>query len=79
VEQLLEPSIQQALEAHLADCDGCLAFIHTYQQTIRLSQDLRPAAMPPELQEKLHSFIKTKLSLRQPTWWQRLWFGLAGR
>lgn len=79
VEKLLEPSLQQALEAHLADCPGCLAFINTYKQTIRLSNGFRPAEMPAELQQKLHSFIKTKLSSRQPNWWQRLWSGLAGR
>ena len=79
VEKLLQPSIQQALEAHLADCAGCLAFINTYKQTTHLSHGLRPAEMPPELQQKLRSFIKTKLSSRPPTWWQRLWPGLMGR
>ncbi len=53
VEKLLEPSLQQALEAHLADCAGCLAFINTYKQTIRLSAGLQPTEMPPELQVKL--------------------------
>ncbi|MBI2104383.1 MAG: zf-HC2 domain-containing protein [Candidatus Omnitrophica bacterium] len=79
VEQLLEPSTQQALEAHLADCAGCVAFINTYKQTIRLSSGLQPTDMPLELQQKLRSFIKTKLSSRQPSWWQRLRSGLTGR
>lgn len=78
VERLLEPSIQEALEAHLADCPGCLAFLNTYKQTIRLSNSLRPTDMPPELQQKLRSFITTKLSSRRPTWWQRLRSGLTG-
>jgi anti-sigma factor RsiW len=79
VEQRLEPLVSQQLEQHLADCPGCLAFINTYRQTIRLSNGLRPTEMPPELQQKLHSFIKTRLSSRQPTWWQRLRSGLTGR
>jgi hypothetical protein len=79
VERLLEPSLQQALEAHLADCAGCLAFINTYKQSIRLSQGLQSDEMPTELQQKLRSFMKTKLSPRPPTWWQRLWFGLTSR
>ncbi len=70
---------KQALEAHLADCTGRLAFINTYQQTIRLSDGLRPTEMPPELQQKLRSFIKIKRSSRQPTWWQRLRSSLTGR
>jgi len=79
VEERLEPPVSQQLEQHLADCPGCLAFINTYKQTIRLSDGLRPAEMPLELQQKLRSFIKTKLSSHQPTWWQRLWPGLTGR
>ena len=62
VEQRLEPSVGQQLEQHLADCPGCLAFINTYKQTMRLSSDLRCRDIPPELQQKLRSFIKTKLS-----------------
>lgn len=58
VEGRLEPPIRQQLEQHLADCPGCLAFIKTYQQTIQLSKTLPPEAMPPELQQKLRSFIK---------------------
>lgn len=62
VEQLLEPSLRQALEAHLADCPGCVAFINTYRQTVRFSSGLRSPEMPAELQQKLRSFIKTQLS-----------------
>lgn len=79
VEERLEPPIIQQLEQHLADCPGCLAFINTYKQTIRLSDGLRPTEMPPELQQKLRSFITTKLSSRRLTWWQRLRSGLTAR
>lgn len=77
VEERLEPPVSQQLEQHLADCPGCLAFINTYKQTIRLSDGLRPTEMPPELQQKLRSFITTKLSSRRLTWWQRLWARLT--
>ena len=79
VEALLEPPVQQALEVHLADCAGCLAFINTYKQTIRLSDGLRPTDMPPELQQKLRSFIKTTRSSHQLPFWRRLWSGLTDR
>ncbi|MBI4354810.1 MAG: zf-HC2 domain-containing protein [Candidatus Omnitrophica bacterium] len=78
IEQRLEPSVSQQLEQHLADCPGCLAFINTYKQTMRLSSDLRCRDIPPELQQKLRSFIKTKLSSRRPSFWERLRSHLTG-
>ena len=72
VEKLLEPSLQQALEAHLADCAGCLAFINTYRQTIHLSKNLRCEDIPPELQQKLRSFLKTRPASRRSSLWGRL-------
>lgn len=61
VEGALEPSVSKQLDAHLADCPGCLAFINTYRHMIRLSKQLRCEDIPPELQEKLRSFIREKL------------------
>lgn len=73
VERLLEPPLQQALEAHLADCPGCLAFLNTYKQTIQLSHELKDADIPAELHQKLQSFIETKLTSHRPSFWQRFW------
>lgn len=72
VENRLEPSVSQQLEQHLADCPGCPAFINTYKQTIHLSRELRCEEIPQECQQKLRSFIKTKLTSRQPSFWDRL-------
>jgi anti-sigma factor RsiW len=79
VEQLLEPARQQALEAHLADCAGCLAFINTYRQTIRMSRGLQPPEMPPELQEKLRGFLTVERSSRRMPLWRRVWQRVTGR
>ena len=76
VEGLLEPSVEQALDGHLADCPGCMAFVKTYRQTIRLSRDLRCEDIPLELQQKLRSFIKQKL--QKPSLWSRLRARLTG-
>jgi len=78
VEQRLEPSVSRQLEQHLADCPGCLAFINTYKQTIHLSKELPCEEIPPELQQKLRSFIKTQLSSHRPSLWERLRFRLTG-
>ncbi len=66
VEGLLEPSVSQQLEAHLADCPGCIASTKTYQRTIELSKDLRCEEIPPALQQKLRSFLKGKLRKPSP-------------
>ena len=66
VEGLLEPSVSQQLDAHLADCPGCVASTQTYRRTIELSKDLRCEEIPPALQKKLRSFIKAKLN-KPPT------------
>ncbi len=66
VEGALEPSVNQELAAHLADCPGCVASIKTYQRTIELSKDLRCEEIPPKLQQKLRSFLKGKLRKPSP-------------
>ncbi len=71
-EGLLELSVHKELDRHLSDCPGCLAFVKTYKETIRLSKDLRTGEMPPELQEKLESFLKAKLAEKPKTLWDRL-------
>jgi len=77
-EGLLGLQVQQQLEQHLADCPGCTAFVNTYKQTIHLSKELRCEEIPPELQEKLRSFIRAKLASPRPHFWQRLRFRLTG-
>ena len=78
IEGCLEPAVSQQLEQHLADCPGCVAFIRTYKETTRLSKDLRCEDIPPELQQKLHDFIKTKLASPRPGFWHRLRARLPG-
>lgn len=77
VDGSLEPALRRELEQHLADCPGCLAFINTYRQTIKLSKELPPGEIPPELKLKLRSFIKAK-ALQPPGFWKRLRLRAAG-
>ncbi len=53
----LEPEVRRQLDAHLADCPGCLSFVNTYRHTVSVARDLRCEEMPPELREKLRAFI----------------------
>ena len=76
VEGSLEPNVSQQLDGHLADCPGCVAFIKTYKDTITVSRDLRCEDVPPELKQKLRSFMKQKL--QKPSLWSRLRARLTG-
>lgn len=57
----LAPAVRAELDAHLADCPGCLSFVNTYRHTVSVARDLRSEDIPPELQSKLRSFIRQKL------------------
>ena len=76
VEGALESSVSRQLAVHLADCPGCVASIKTYERTIDLSKDLRCEEIPQELQQKLRSFLKDKLS--KPSFWAGLHARLTG-
>lgn len=61
LEGALDPAVRAQLDAHLADCPGCLGFVNTYRDTVSVARGLRREDIPPELQSKLRSFIKQKL------------------
>jgi anti-sigma factor RsiW len=60
VEGTLEPEKRRKLDAHLADCPECQAFLATYRDTIRLTRGALPpeSEMPPELRDRLVQFLK---------------------
>lgn len=54
----LDPETASALEAHLADCQDCTAFINTYRGTVRSSRGLSERQLPRELRERLITFLR---------------------
>ncbi len=54
----LDPATAHALEAHLAGCQECTAFIKTYRGTVRVARQLREEQIPPALKERLLSFLR---------------------
>jgi len=60
LDHALEPAQLQTFERHLAHCDECVAYLRTYEQTVRLGRsafdDLDAAAdgqVPQELVEAI--------------------------
>lgn len=57
----LELEVRRQLDAHLADCPGCLSFLNTYRHTVSVARDLRCEDIPPELRERLRTFIDQRV------------------
>ncbi len=54
----LDPETVRALEAHLAGCQDCTAFINTYRGTGRSSRAISERQLPRELKERLLTFLR---------------------
>lgn len=61
LEGTLDPGERQALEAHIADCLNCWRFLKTYRETVALGQRLREEAIPPDVRERLETFLRSRL------------------
>jgi anti-sigma factor RsiW len=60
LDQSLDPAQRAEFEAHLAVCDECVAYLRTYEQTVRLGQaafddtdDAAEASVPRRLIEAI--------------------------
>lgn len=49
------------LERHLERCVDCVAFLHTYKETIRTTRTLRYDDLPEALQERLLQTLHDKM------------------
>jgi len=61
LEGTLDPGERQAFEAHIADCTNCWRFLKTYRDTVELGQQLRDEAIPPDVRERLETFLRSRL------------------
>jgi anti-sigma factor RsiW len=58
----LDPATSLVLEQHVQNCPDCIAFLRTYRESIRLSRTLRYEDIPAELQDRLHAFLRQKIT-----------------
>ena len=54
------PDLRKKLDAHVAGCEKCTAFVASYVATPRILRDVTRAAMPEELQQSLIDFLRAQ-------------------
>lgn len=55
VDGTLPAADRARFERHIADCPGCVAFLHTYRETVRLGRGLAigDEEIPPDLRTRI--------------------------
>jgi anti-sigma factor RsiW len=60
LEGTLTPDVRAAVDAHVAGCPRCIAFIASYQETPRLVRDATAIDMPADLQSSLLAALRAR-------------------
>jgi anti-sigma factor RsiW len=58
LEGVLPPEVNAALEAHVAACERCAAFVASYRETPRILRSATMVELPVDIQESLHAFLR---------------------
>jgi len=53
----LPPEQADRIRQHLCRCPPCVSYVETYQLTMRLSRQLPPAPVPPQLLERVRTAL----------------------
>ncbi len=61
MEGMLPPDVRAAVDAHVAGCPRCVAFITSYQATPRILRDATASEMPADLQASLLAAVRSRL------------------
>jgi anti-sigma factor RsiW len=54
----LPPEEGDRIRRHLCECPPCVAYLETYELTIRLTRQLPAAPVPPELLERVRAALQ---------------------
>lgn len=60
LEGVLPTETAAALEAHVAGCPRCEAFVASYRETPRIVREATAAALPAELEQSLLVFLRAR-------------------
>jgi anti-sigma factor RsiW len=61
LEGVLPADVQAALEAHVAGCARCAAFVASYRETPRILREATAAALPADIEASLRTFLRGRL------------------
>ena len=59
LEGVLPPEVSAALEAHVAGCERCAAFVASYRETPRILRTATSIDLPPDIQDSLRAFLRS--------------------
>ena len=54
----LPPEQCDHIRRHLCECPPCVAYLETYELTIKLTRQLPPAPVPPQLLERVRAALE---------------------
>jgi anti-sigma factor RsiW len=60
LEGVLSDEVRAALDAHVAGCRKCVAFIDSYRKTPRIVREATDTTLPGDVQESLRSFLRAQ-------------------
>lgn len=60
LEGVLPADVQAALEAHVAGCPRCAAFVASYRETPRILREATGAALPADIEASLRAFLRAR-------------------
>ena len=62
LEGVLPDDVRAAIEAHVAGCPRCVAFLASYRETPRIVRDATDAALPADLRTVLRAALRAERS-----------------
>jgi anti-sigma factor RsiW len=57
----MEPALRAAFERHLERCTDCVAFLNTYQETIRATRSVAHEDVPAEMVHRVQNFLLERI------------------
>ena len=61
IEGVLPADVSTALEAHVAGCARCAAFVASYQATPRILRHATEVTLPPDIETSLKTFLRARI------------------